>query len=193
LAGSFWLEQENVALVRAVFRPARAWDLDRDLNDPGDKNGINIPGFLKPIKGEVRYITVEFALLEGKWWLPHLLAFDAVATAGTWTSAPLRYERAYTDSDVTAGSPPAPGDAIVADAPPDSAAIEACRGRASCRCTRRRCRTAVVLVPDDTASLLTSADLPRSFADQTPFMSAGPPAALRTPPRPFPQPPSPPL
>ena len=173
LAGSFWLEQENVALVRAVFRPARAWDLDRDLNDPGDKNGINIPGFLKPIKGEVRYITVEFALLEGKWWLPHLLAFDAVATAGTWISAPLRYERAYTDYDVTAGSPPAPGDAIVADAPPDSAAIEACRGRASCRCTRRRCRTAVVLVPDDTASLLTSADLPRSFDDQTPFMSAG--------------------
>jgi len=174
LAGSFWLEQEHVALVRAVFRPARAWDLERDLNDPNDKNDIkDIPGFLKPIKGEVRYITVEFALLEGKWWLPHLLAFDAVATAGTWLSAPLRYERAYTDYDVTAGPPPAPGDSVVAEAPPDSAAIEACRGRASCRCTRRRCRTAVVLVPDDTASLLTSADLPHSFDDQTPFMSAG--------------------
>src|SRR5262249_9556770 len=52
LAGSFWLEQENVALVRAVFRPARAWDLERDLNDPGDKNDVkDIPGFLKPIKG----------------------------------------------------------------------------------------------------------------------------------------------
>lgn len=174
LSGSFWLEQENVALVRAVFRPARAWDLERDLNDPNDKNDArDIPGFLKPIKGEVRYITVEFALLDGKWWLPHLLAFDAVATAGTWLSAPLRYERAYTDYDVTAGPPPAPGDSVMAEAPPDSAAIEACRGRASCRCTRRRCRTAVVIVPDDTASLLTSADLPHSFDDQTPFMSAG--------------------
>lgn len=174
LSGSFWLEQENVALVRAVFRPARAWDLERDLNDPNDKNDArDIPGFLKPIKGEVRYITVEFALLDGKWWLPHLLAFDAVATAGTWLSAPLRYERAYTDYDVTAGPPQARGDSVVAEAPPDSAAIEACRGRASCRCTRRRCRTAVVIVPDDTASLLTSADLPHSFDDQTPFMSAG--------------------
>ncbi|HEY6222903.1 MAG TPA: hypothetical protein VIW26_03915 [Gemmatimonadales bacterium] len=174
LAGSFWLEQENVALVRAVFRPARAWDLERDLDDPNDKNDVkDIPGFLKPIKGEVRYITVEFALLDGQWWLPHLLAVDAVATAGTWLSAPFRYERAYADYEVTAGPPPAPGDTIEAEAPPDSAAVEACRGRASCRCTRRRCRTAVVIVPDDTASLLTSADLPHSFDDQAPFMSAG--------------------
>lgn len=175
LAGSFWLEAENMALVRAVFRPARAWDLERDLNDPGDKNDArDIPGFLKPIKGDIRYITVEFALLEGKWWLPHLVAFDAVATAGSWLSVPLRYERAFADYDVTAGPPPAPGDSVAADtAPPDSSAIAACRGRASCRCTRRRCRTAVVIVPDDTTSLLASSDLPRSFDDQGPFMSSG--------------------
>ncbi len=174
LAGSFWLEADNVALVRAVFRPARAWDLERDLDDPSDKNDAkDIPGFLKPIKGEVRYITVEFALLDGKWWLPHLMAMDAVATAGTWLSAPLRYERAFADYDVQAGPPPAPGDTVVEDTTtPDSSAIAACRGRASCRCTRRRCRTAVVIVPDDTLSLLTSADLPSSFDDQGPFMSS---------------------
>ncbi|HTH66345.1 MAG TPA: hypothetical protein VL563_16810 [Gemmatimonadales bacterium] len=177
LAGSFWLEQESMALVRAVFRPARPWDLERDLDDPNDKNDAkDIPGFLKPIRGDVRYITVEFALLDGKWWLPHLVAFDAVATAGTWLSVPLHYERAYADYDVTAAPPPAAGDTVVEDtatAPDDSSAIAACRGRASCRCTKRRCRTAVVIVPDDTASLLTSADLPRSFDDQTPFMSSG--------------------
>jgi len=177
LTGSFWFEERDMALVRAVFRPARAWDLERDLDDPSDKNDAkDIPGFLKPIKGEVRYITVEFALLDGKWWLPHLIAFDAVATAGNWLSAPLRYERAFADYDVTAGPPPAAGDTLVADAdstPPDSSAIAACRGRASCRCTRRRCRTAVVVLPEDTTTLLTSAALPRSFDDQGPFMSAG--------------------
>lgn len=172
LAGSFWFEDEQVALVRAVFRPARAWDLEQDL-DPGDqKDAKDIPGFLKPIRGQVRYITVEYALVEGKWWLPRLIALDAVATAGTLITAPLRYERVFTDFVVTVG-PPAPPDS--AGAEHDSLALDslqdACRGRAECRCTRRRCFDAVVILPDDTLSLLASPLLPRSLDDETPYLS----------------------
>jgi hypothetical protein len=183
LAGSFWFEDEHAALVRAVFRPARAWDLERDL-DPQDANDAkDIPGFLKPIRGEIRYITVEFALLEGKWWLPNLIALDAVATAGNFITTPLRYEKVFTDYDVTAGEP-AP---VLAEGPPDDSlpedslpadslladsAAAACRGRADCRCTRRRCRSAIVIVPEDTLSLLTSSYLPRSLDDETPYLSA---------------------
>lgn len=172
LSGSFWFEDEHVALVRAVFRPARAWDLEQDLDPQDRKDAKGIPGFLKPIRGEVRYISVEYALVEGKWWLPRLIALDAVATAGTLLTAPLRYERVFSDFDVTIG-PPAP--AAVPDSMGDTLALDsleaACRGRADCRCTRRRCFDAVVIVPDDTLSLLASPLLPRSLEDETPYLS----------------------
>jgi len=181
LTGSFWFEDDHAALVRAVFRPARAWDLERDL-DPGDKQDAkDIPGFLKPIRAEVRYITVEFALLEGKWWLPRLIALDAVATAGNFLTTPLRYEQVFTEYDVTAGEPApmlaeAGPSADTASAPLDSlladSAEAACRGRADCRCTRTECQSAVVIVPEDSLSLLTSPLLPRSLDDETPFLSA---------------------
>jgi len=170
LSGSFWFEDEHVALVRAVFRPARAWDLERDL-DPGDrKEAGEIPGFLKPIRGEVRYITVEYALFEGRWWLPRLIALDAVATAGTLITAPLRYERVFSNFVVSVG-PPAPPVDTVLDSPAVDTANLACRGRAECRCTRRRCFDAVVVVPEDTLSLLASPLLPKSLDDATPYLS----------------------
>ena len=173
LTGSFWIEDEQAALVRAVFRPARAWDMERDLS-PGDEDDAkDIPGFLKPIRGEVRYITIEFALIEGKWWLPRLIAVDAVATAGTFIAAPLRYERVFSEYAVTSGPPAAP----VAPVPPSDtlladSAEAACRGRADCFCTRRACHTAVVVVPDDTTSLLVSPLLPRSLDDAEPYLSS---------------------
>ena len=172
LSGSFWFEDERTALVRAVFRPARAWDLEQDVAPQDRKDAQGIPGFLKPIRGEVRYITVEFALLEGKWWLPRLIALDAVATAGTFITAPLRYERVFSDFDVTTGPPAPPLAAVpVSDTLLVDTMAAACRGRADCPCTRRRCFDAVVIVPDDTLSLLASPLLPRSLQDETPYLS----------------------
>ena len=181
LTGSFWIEDDHAALVRAVFRPARAWDLERDLasNSEDSSDARNIPGFLKPIRAEIRFITAEFALVEGKWWLPRLIAFDAVASAGSFLTTPLRYERVFSEYAVTA-SPAAPpaADGALPDSlerdtlPPDSAAIAACQGRAGCRCTRRVCRSAVVILPQDTASLLTSPSLPPSFDDEGAFLSS---------------------
>lgn len=172
LSGSFWFEDEHAALVRAVFRPARAWDLEQDLDPKDKKDAGDIPGFLKPIRAEVRYITVEYALLEGKWWLPQLIAFDAVATAGSFITTPLRYERVFSDFDVQVG-PPRPPEAV--DSLADSLALDtlalACRGRSDCRCTRRRCFDAVVILPEDTLSLLASPLLPRSLDDETPYLS----------------------
>ena len=183
LAGSFWIEDDHAALVRAVFRPARPWDLERDIDaDPEDSSDVKgIPGFLKPIRAEIRYVTIEYALVDGKWWLPRLIAADAVASAGTFLAMPLRYELVYTDFAVIAAAAEAAragADTLAVDSlesdtlPADSAAIAACQGRAGCRCTRRHCRTAVVIVPDDTASLLVSPLLPRSFDDEGPFLSS---------------------
>jgi hypothetical protein len=164
LVGSFWFEQEHCGLVRAVFKPARPWDMERDLEPSDSSDAKDIPGFLKPIRGEVRYLTVEYALWENKWWLPRLIAADVVATAGSWLAAPMRYERVFSEYSVQTGPPVLPAirpsltDSVLADS-----VASPCDGRADCHCHRHQCRSVVVVVPLDTASLLTSPALSPSI------------------------------
>ena len=162
LAGSFWFEGDSFSVVRAIFRPARAFDLEQDA-DSGDTNDVReIPGFLKPIRAEVRYITIEYALWDGRWWLPRLLAMDGVATMGSFIEAPLKFERTYSDYRVE-GDTGAPGPRVAVAA--DDSAKVACQGRANCHCEAHRCRAVTVIVPTDTAALLASPALPASILD----------------------------
>jgi len=86
---------------------------------------------LKPIRAEVRYITIEYALWDGRWWLPRLLAMDGVATMGSFIEAPLKFERTYTDYKVE-GDSGAP--TIRAAVAADDSAEASCTGRANCHC-----------------------------------------------------------
>ena len=160
LAGSFWFEGDSFSVVRAVFRPARAFDLEQDADSDDDVN--DIPGFLKPIRAEVRYITIEYALWDGRWWLPRLLAMDGVATMGSFIETPLKFERTYADYTVEGDTSHAPPPVVVAA---DDSAKIACQGRANCHCEEHRCRAVVVVVPTDTAALLASPMLPPSILD----------------------------
>lgn len=163
LAGSFWFEGDSFSVVRAIFRPARAFDLDRDVDSTDeDPEQNDIPGFLKPIRVEVRYVTIEFALWDGRWWLPRLLAMDGVATMGSFLEAPLKFERTYTDYTVE-GDTGAPTTPVVVAA--DDSAEASCTGRANCHCEENRCRAVAVIVPTDTAALLASPALPPSILD----------------------------
>src|SRR5262249_36366984 len=127
------------------------------------------PGFIKPIRVEIRFLTIDYSLWTGRWWLPRLIAMDAVATAGSFLQMPMRYERVYDDYEVT-------GDTTMARAPrpprpsaaEDSVARAACHAREkaeqiSCRCEGGRCLAFRVHIPTDTAALLTSAALPPAF------------------------------
>jgi len=119
MAGSFWIDLASDEVVRLVFRPARPFDFERDLDSSDTKDANkHIPGFLKPIRGEVRYVTIEYALWENRWWLPRLLAMDAVATAGTMLSAPLRYEREYSEMEVEGDTTPGAAAAALANRRP---------------------------------------------------------------------------
>src|SRR5690606_32568930 len=124
--GTVWLDADTHAMVRAVFRLADAFDLERD-DDDGDSD--DIPGFLKPIQAEVKYFTIEYGLWELRWWLPRLVAVEAVASVGGFVRAPLRYERTYSEY-VVEGDPDAPpvDRAVLPEADSDSA-IAACFGR----------------------------------------------------------------
>lgn len=165
MSGSFWIDENSHAVVRALIRPARPFDFEQDA--PEDNK--DIPGFVKPIRVEVRFLTIDYGLWTGRWWLPRLIAMDAVATAGSFLQMPMRYERVYDEYEVhgdtavpLAPRPPAPS------AAEDSVARAACRAREksekiSCRCSNGRCSAFTVHIPTDTAALLTSTTLAPPF------------------------------
>jgi hypothetical protein len=178
LAGSFWIDEESHAVVRALVRPARAFDLEQDLEDDNDE----IPGFVKPIRVEFRFLTIDYGLWEGRWWMPRLIAMDAVATAGSFLQMPVRYERVYSEYDETCDTTMRravrPPPATFAE---DSIARAACHAREdtekiSCRCREGtgRCQPFRVSIPTDTAALLSSTMLPPPFgAENDTLIAAG--------------------
>jgi len=115
LSGSFWLEERTHAVVRAVFRPARAFDYDRDADEDDD----DVPGFLKPIRADLLYITMEYGLWELHWWLPRVIAAEGVIQV-SFMSMPLRYERRYSEYKVV-------GDTMPVLAGQDTTPIRPCR------------------------------------------------------------------
>src|SRR5204863_9318218 len=126
MSGSFWIDEESHAVVRALIRPARPFDYEQDVDEKND----DIPGFIKPIRVEVRFLTIDYGLWSGRWWLPRLIAMDAVATAGSFLTMPMRYERVYDEYQVTGDTTlpraPRPPRATAAE---DSAARAACHAR----------------------------------------------------------------
>ncbi|WP_419162219.1 hypothetical protein [Candidatus Palauibacter sp.] len=109
IAGSFWFDADEAVLTRAAYRPAIEYDFDRVA-----VNGDDVPGFLKPIRATVDFITIDYGLQELRWWLPNRMAFDATATiAGAW-SMPVRFEWTFEDYLVDQEQTLDPGD----DLPP---------------------------------------------------------------------------
>jgi hypothetical protein len=166
MSGSFWIDEDSHGVVRALIRPARPFDFDQDLSG---EDGNDIPGFVKPIGIEVRFITIDYGLWTGRWWLPRLIAMDAVGTAGSFLQMPMRYERVYDEYEISgdtttprARRPPAATEAE------DSIARAAChereqRAQISCKCASGHCSAFTVHIPIDTAALLASSSLPPPF------------------------------
>jgi len=167
MTGSLWIDEKSHGVVRALFRPARPFDLAED----GDEDDArDVPGFVKPIRVEVRFISIDYGLWDGRWWLPRLIAFDGVGTAGSWLQMPMRYERVYDDYEVTGDTasrrsarPPR------ATAAADSTARAQCHEQTDtltveCVCRNGECLRFTVNIPTDTAALLANAELPPAFS-----------------------------
>jgi len=164
MSGSFWIDEDSHGVVRALIRPARPFDFEQDVSD---EDGKDIPGFVKPIRAEVRFLTIDYGLWAGRWWLPRLIAMDAVATAGSFLQMPVRYELRYDDYEVSGDTalPRAPRPPP-ATAEEDSIARAACHAREegiSCKCRNGHCLAVRVNIPTDTAALLSTTALPPPF------------------------------
>ncbi len=100
IVGSLWFDQAEGVLTRAAYRPAIEYDFDREEPDDAD----DVPGFVKPLRATVDFITIDYGLQELRWWLPNRMAFDATATAGGLASMPVRLE--WTFEDYVVDQPP---------------------------------------------------------------------------------------
>jgi hypothetical protein len=173
LRGTLWIDSQTHGVARSVLAPSRPFDLSRDVDE-------DVPGVIDimgGVRATVRYVTVEYALVQGRWWLPRLMAIDMEANLGMLAGMPIRFERSYADYEVQGSATPQQAPVSVL-AQRDTAAARICRRDAEaagevCQCEWNRCRRWRVEVPEDTASLLTSPDLPPPLADQSARLITG--------------------
>lgn len=165
LRGSLWLDAATHGVVRATFQMARPINLIADIAmsdssvsvDGRESDGI-MSAILGDIEGELRYLTIEYGLWDGRWWLPRLIALDAAVDLGSLLSVPVVFEQSYSEYVVEADSlmPGTTTLAMVADSLCNS------KGNIVCRCRDGSCRRFEVEAPADTAALLVSEYLPES-------------------------------
>ena len=93
--------------MQIVFRLAKDFNFEEDA-EPDDEDDLNkIPGFMKPIRAELQYVTIEFGLMHLRWWLPRLIAAEGVFQMGG-IRTPLNYERSYSYDNVVGDTLAAP-------------------------------------------------------------------------------------
>jgi hypothetical protein len=105
ITGTFWFDAESHGLVRAAFKPARPFNFRRDAEEEDRKD---VPAFINPT-AEVKYITMEYGLYEGRWWMPRYVAIEASGALGESLNVPVLIERIYEDYEVAGGTPPPEG------------------------------------------------------------------------------------
>ena len=186
MSGALWFDADSYGLVRAVFRPARPYELRRDADQ---EDMEDVPSWVNAT-AEIKFITLEYGLYENRWWMLRYAALDAIANVGSWLGMPLKFERVYDDYEVEGGTPPVEGSSFRPAGtvrheerdtmPPDpegDRARRAARRKARADCLNRANEdnqeavracwhphaaedsTLIVVIPQDTLSLVSSETL----------------------------------
>ena len=146
--GSFWFDTRSGSLVRAAYRlsaPLEVWseaisDAKKDLEEaqrdttPSRDRRVreakeDIPpafvrGLVNPLRFDINLVTVEYALYEGKFWLPRVNRAEG-GTQAMFMRIPIRVEESYkyNDVDITTPLPPMPS---LASSRMTSASMQVC-------------------------------------------------------------------
>ncbi|HEX6693954.1 MAG TPA: BamA/TamA family outer membrane protein [Longimicrobiales bacterium] len=166
VAGSLWIDPSNGAVVQAVYRLARPLDIGTEVIDEDDAGALDkVPGMFKPMEFDLNLVAIEYSLHEMRYWLPNSTRIEGYLRAGV-VRVPAVYEISY-DIEQLVFAEPATVAAEAAAA--DSVAREWSAGHyIAASASTDSVITQVVLLPDDTASLRTSAELPEPAWEYSP-------------------------
>jgi hypothetical protein len=165
LSSILWIEPASGALVRAVFRPARRLDVERDslVGEDGRDGLRRVPGVFKPMEFDIESVVIEYSLWSMKHWLPRSMRLDGSVRAGVLRLA-FSAETSY-DIETLAEE----GDS----SRPEPTAAEVIAGWNPASETRSRTiqsddRSTHIYYPTESGELMASADLPPPIWENAP-------------------------
>ncbi len=104
ISGTLWIEPEEGALVRAVYRLSREFDVMRDVPDVREEEEAGefdmVPGIFKPWTFELSMVAVEYSLWNFEVWLPRSMRIEGEVAAGIM-KFPVTMDMAYDLESVT--------------------------------------------------------------------------------------------
>ena len=105
VVGSFWFETEDAHLVRAVMRFSAPMDVWQEVTSQDSTVQDDVPlavrGMMSPMKAEITAVTIEYGLLEQRFWLPRTQGAEGYARAGLFR-IPFKIEQRYRYNSVNA-------------------------------------------------------------------------------------------
>jgi hypothetical protein len=183
VVGSLWFDQSSAQLVRAVYRLAVPMDIlaiakeEEDTANKDDNMPRWVRGIITPMTAQIKAVTVEYGLHEGRFWLPRIQTLEGDAQV-SFMHVPFKMVQSYKYASVN-GTENFPSFAIaVGDTAQDSVSRAARRTRRRNECKNgaaERMRVErheevkmniIVRVPCDTVALTRSAELPKSIYDE---------------------------
>jgi hypothetical protein len=164
ISSTLWIEPESGAPVRAVFRPSRRLDLERDdLLDADEQRDLSrVPGVFKPIEADIESVVLEYSLWRMRHWLPRITRVEGTTRVGMMRLA-FHGETSYEILDVQDES-----DAVAEPSVAEVIASWTGDGVHTTSAGGSRGRRMVVYSPADPAELLTSPFLPPPVWERAP-------------------------
>lgn len=104
IAGTLWVEAEEGALVRAVFRLSRELDVIRDIPEVREESEAGefdrVPGVLKPWIFRMNLVALEYSFWDFRVWLPRSMRMEGEVEVGV-LKMPISFDVSYDIEQVT--------------------------------------------------------------------------------------------
>ncbi len=104
ISGTLWIEPEEGALVRGVYRLSKQFDVIKDVPEVREEDERGefrmVPGILKPWTFDLSVVAVDYSLWEFKVWLPRSMRLEGEVGVGV-LKMPLALDLSYQMESVT--------------------------------------------------------------------------------------------
>ncbi len=104
LSGTLWIEPQEGALVRAVFRLSRTLNVMEDIPEvraEAEQGEFDmVPGVLKPWTFEMNIVAIDYSLWEFRVWLPRSMRVEGEVAVGV-LKMPISFDLSYGIESVT--------------------------------------------------------------------------------------------